>query len=180
MAIAASSLPAPAPLVPVLVKASMPALGLLAGHVPAVVKPAPVLMSPSKARRYGLVGSGATTIVVVHDPEPPGPFTVMRYVVVAPGETDLLPLDTGATFPMPWSMEAEVAFEAVQERFEEPPVAILLGVAVRVQEARAGTGIEPRSRKLYHKPARSLSCGLVSQYDLSAAWIAMTFWPATK
>jgi hypothetical protein len=48
-------------------------------------------------------------------------------VVVAFGETDMVPLT--ATLPIPWSMETEVAFSAFQESVVDWPAVMLMLLA---------------------------------------------------
>jgi hypothetical protein len=65
------------------------------------------------------VGSSVTVTVAVASAVPPGPVTVMVYVVVVSGVTEREPF-TG-TVPMPLSRLAEVAPVDVQVRVDTPP-----------------------------------------------------------
>ncbi len=72
--------------------------------------------------------------------EPPEPVAVPVNVVVAVGETDVVPEATGVTEPIPLSIENEVALVVVQESEEEPPVWIDVGFAESVQVGAGGGG----------------------------------------
>lgn len=61
---------------------------------------------------------------------PPGPSTVMVYVVVITGETFMESLT--ATLPIPWSMLAVVASIDVQVSVEDCPVIMFPGSAIRL------------------------------------------------
>jgi copper(I)-binding protein len=76
------------------------------------------------------VGSSVTVTVAVASEVPPGPVTVMVYVVVVSGVTEREPLTP--TDPIPLSMLAEVASVDVQERVDVPPDWMLAGLAERL------------------------------------------------
>jgi hypothetical protein len=59
-------------------------------------------------------------------------------VVVPAGVTLRVPPATGVTGPMPWSIEAEVAFCVVHVRVEVPPTWIEVGDATSVQTGAGG------------------------------------------
>ena len=60
-----------------------------------------------------------TVTIVVAVVLPDALVDVSRYVVVAVGETIVLPEE--ATLPTPWSMDTDVAFDTTQLRVAEPP-----------------------------------------------------------
>jgi len=70
----------------------------------------------------GVGGVGVTVIAAEQLTVPPGPVTVPVNDVVVAGETDCVPLVTGATFPMPLLMLNVVAFVVVHERIAALPV----------------------------------------------------------
>lgn len=52
------------------------------------------------------------------------------------------PLGTGTMFPMPVSILKVVAFDVVQERTDEAPVATEVGAAVSAQTGAVGVGVD--------------------------------------
>jgi len=89
------------------------------------------LMGFADAAILTLIAS-VMVIVVLSVADPPGPSTVMVYVVVTEGVTVVEPFTL--TVPMPWSMLAEMALVDVQVRVAVPPVPISLGSAVILTE----------------------------------------------
>jgi hypothetical protein len=94
------------------------------------------------AERLQTTGMTVLTVTVVwHTPTEAPLLTVSRYVVVAPGLTDLLPPDV-LTGPIPWSMLALVGLpEVVQVSVDEPGEVKLVGDGDSVQETRLFTVI---------------------------------------
>ena len=61
--------------------------------------------------------------------------------MVVAGETDFVPPAVGVTAPTPLLMEALVAFVVVHERVADCPLAMLDGLAERVQVGEPGGGV---------------------------------------
>jgi hypothetical protein len=88
-----------------------------------------------------IVGTAHTDGVVTVTPAehvavPPAPETVAMKVVSEVGLT-ALELST-TTLPSPWFIDALVAFEDARVRFDDPPLVIEEGDAVRVQVGADG------------------------------------------
>jgi hypothetical protein len=80
------------------------------------LEPWPAWMAVGDALNVITGGPMFTVTVVLAVTVPPLPVIVMVYVVVAVGETALVPFK--ATIPMPWLMEALVALPVVHTRVD--------------------------------------------------------------
>ena len=112
--------PAPVEAVPLLVTVALKIVFVLIVAVVGVMEPVVRFMEP---------GALTVTVAFACAVVPLEPVQVSVYVVVVVGETLLLPLLTGVTEPTPWLMEAELLLLQVQERVEELPDVIEVGLA---------------------------------------------------
>ena len=95
-------------------------------------------VAPSVQVGTGGGGTGVTATVASHVAGPLGPVAVPMYVVVAVGETAVVPPGTGVLSPMPLSKENEVAFVVVHVSIEGFPAVTAVGFAERVHAGDKG------------------------------------------
>ena len=91
--------------------------------------PAAMLFGLAAKRRICAVMAPTVTVALAVTVLPSVPVALIVKVVVAAGETGVLPL--AATVPIPGEIETVVALLVLQLNVDCPPVAMLLGLAAK-------------------------------------------------